>query len=237
MKAVLSSIVFIGLCFGQSLPQFDYQEMMMRQMSEPPPPAAPRLTPDATVSVASLRHHPPDKALSAFERSLKHANAGEWEAAARDLQKAVATDPGFADAHGNLAVCYLEMQNAEAAAVALRRAIELDSSPTTFHVNLAIALILLGERGEAEIEARKAADLDRNNAKAHYLLGLLLAQRPETRETAAQHLIYAARGVPEAHHLLAALYRISGDEARAQEELERYHSAFVVLSKNKRRVN
>jgi hypothetical protein len=53
--------------------------MIMRQMSEPPPPATQWRTTDATVSAASLRHHLPDKALSAFERSLKHANAAGGE--------------------------------------------------------------------------------------------------------------------------------------------------------------
>ena len=175
--------------------------------------------------------------MSAFERSLKHASRREWEAAARDLEKAVGIDPGFADAYGNLGTCYLEMHNAESAAVELRRAIELDPAPATFHVNLAIALTILNQREEAEKEARRAVDLDSGNTKAQYLLGLFLAQHPETRETAAQHLLYAARQVPDAHYVLASLYRAGGDEARAQEELERYHSAFVVLSKNKRHVN
>jgi tetratricopeptide (TPR) repeat protein len=211
--------------------------MIMRQMSESQAPATQSLIPDATVSVASLLHHPPDKALSAFERSLKHAHAGEWEAAARDLEKAVATDPGFADAYGNLGVCYLELRKAESAVGALRRAIELDPAPATYHVNMALALAQINQRAEAEMQARKAVDLDSSNTKAQYLLGLFLAQRPETREAAAPHLLYAAREVPDAHYVLAALYRMAGSETLAQTELDRYHSAFVVLSKSKHRVN
>jgi tetratricopeptide (TPR) repeat protein len=227
----------MSACFSQSLPQFDYQEMILRQMAGSPSPAAKPLTPDAAVSVASLLHHPPDKAVNAFQRSLKHANSGEWEAAARDLEKALATDPGFADAYGNLGVCYLQMHNAKSAAIELRRAIELDPAPATYHVNLAIALTQINRREEAETEARKAVDLDSSNTKGQYLLGLFLAQRPETRAKAAQHLLYAAREVPDAHYVLAALYRMAGDEALAQTELHRYHSAFVVLSKSKHRMN
>ena len=57
------------------------------------------------------------------------------------------------------------------------------------------------------------------------MLGFLLTRRKETREEAAEHLLYAAREVPEAHLVLAQLFQAEGDEQRATSELDRYKQA------------
>jgi Flp pilus assembly protein TadD len=83
-----------------------------------------------------------------------------------------------------------------------RKAIELDPATATHHANLAYVLIRLKRHGEAEAEAQTAVGLDPTNAKAQFILGLLLARRPETRERSIAHLEYAAREMPVAHDML-----------------------------------
>jgi Flp pilus assembly protein TadD len=188
---------------------------------------------EPTVSVARLRHHTPGKAWAAFSRSQKLANAGAWQQAALELGKAVTIDPDFAEAHNNLGVCDVEIERFESAAGELRRAIELDPADSAFHANLSLALILLHLQPEAEQEARTAVTLDAANSKAHYLLGFLLAEHPETRERAAEHLTYAARDLPAAHYRLAQIYQATGQTSRAGAELERYRKAFTGQAKTK----
>ena|ERR1700682_3094866 len=188
---------------------------------------------EPTVSVTRLRHHTPPKAWAAFLRSVKLAHDGAWQKCAVELEKAVTIDPSFAEAHNNLGVCDVELKRFESAAGELRRAVELDPADSVFHGNLSLALILVHRQPEAEHEARTAVTLDATNNKAQYLLGFLLAQHPETRETAAEHLTYAARDLPDAHYLLAQIYQADGQTSRAGAELERYRKAFTGQAKTK----
>jgi tetratricopeptide (TPR) repeat protein len=205
---------------------FDHQPLEM-------PGETGLLPSEPTVSVKRLRHHTPGKAWNAFFRSIKLAHDGAWQQGALELEKAVTIDPDFAEAHNNLGVCDVELKRFDSAAAELRRAIEIDPADSVFHGNLSLALILLHLRPEAEQEARTAVTLDASNSKAQYLLGFLLAERPETRERATEHLNYAARDLPDAHYLLAQIYQAAGQTSRAGAELERYRKAFAGQEKSK----
>jgi tetratricopeptide (TPR) repeat protein len=179
------------------------------------------------ISVAALRHKVPGKALAAFSNGTKLAAAGNFQRAAHEFARAVKIDPDYADAHGNLGVMYVSLSLPEQATGEFRRAIALDPSTSFHHANLALALIQLNLPKEAEAEAQAAVDLDHLNPRARYLLGFLLARRPETRSRAAEHLQYAARNLPDAHLILANLYRLEGADALAQSEQERYRKAIL----------
>jgi tetratricopeptide (TPR) repeat protein len=179
------------------------------------------------VSVAALRHKVPGKALEAFTRGAKLAEAGDYPRAAHQFARAVAIDPDYGDAHGNLGVMYVSLALPDQAAAEFRRAIELDPAASFHHANLALALIQLNLTKEAETEARAAVDLDHLNSKARYLLGFLLARNPETRGRATEHLQYAARQMPDAHLILADMYRLEGASALAQSEREQYRKAIL----------
>jgi hypothetical protein len=64
--------------------------------------------------------------------------------------------------------------------------------------------------------------LDRTNLKAQYLLGYLLALRPETRAAGEEYLRYVARELPDAHSTLAELYQRTGREVLAEAERKMY---------------
>jgi tetratricopeptide (TPR) repeat protein len=186
---------------------------------------------DQSVSVARLRHKVPDKAVSAFLHGVKLAGAGDSRRAAKDFERAVAIDPEYSEAHGNLGVMYIDLGLLDRSAAEFRFAIQLDPAASSHHANLALALIMLDLHKEAEPEAQTAVDLDPSNAKARYLLGFLLARRPETRGRATEQLTYAAYQLPDAHLLLAEMYRLEGADALAQVERERYQKAIQASAK------
>jgi len=185
------------------------------------------LRPEETVSAARLRHKFISRAVAAFSRALKLAQSGAWEVGARELEKAIAIDPGFSEAHGNLGVHYFELGRLEQAAHEFRCAIDLDPSASLDHSNLAVVMLLLKHPAEAAEEAQAAIGLDSANFRAHYALGLLLTRRRETREEGTDHLLYAARELPGAHLELAQLFRAEGDNQRAALELDRYKLAIA----------
>jgi tetratricopeptide (TPR) repeat protein len=185
------------------------------------------LSPVARISVAELRHKAPGKAFAAFTEGVKLAEAGNYRRAAHEFVRAVTIDPDYSDAHGNLGAMYVNLALPDQAVVEFRRAIELDPATSAHHANLALALILMNLPEQAEAEARTAVGLDDLNPKARYLLGFLLARKPETRNRAAEHLEYAARQLPDAHLILADMYRLEGAPALAQNEQELYRKAIL----------
>ena len=187
----------------------------------------------ATISLAQLRHKIPGKALAAFSRALELARHREWQQGASELEAAVNLDPEFADAHGNLGVHYVMLEHLNQAITEFRRAIALDSATSLHHSNLALAYLLLHKSGEAKTEAQTAVLLDSRNAPGQYLLGFLLAQNPVERGEAQKHLTYAAEEIPYAHLALMSLYRSTGEEVKATEELERYRKAISTFKKGR----
>lgn len=179
----------------------------------------------ANVSVERLRHRPTKRALRAFLQAQKLSEANEHERAATALEKAVALDPEFIEARGNLGVQDALLKRYERAAEEFRRAIALDPSTAQHQSNLALVLLNLGRSVEAEQWARHAVELDGASAQAHYALGCVLLRRPETRPAGIQELQLAAREFPKAHWTLAEVYRVAGEKDLAKEEMQRYLAA------------
>src|SRR5581483_8243215 len=98
------------------------------------------------------------------------------------------------------------------------RAIAIDPATAFHHSNLAYTLIRLNRDKEAEAEAQAALGLDSTNTIAHFLLGFVQAQRPEKRNAAETHLVFAARTFPPAHLVLAEMYRMEGAAQTANAE-------------------
>jgi tetratricopeptide (TPR) repeat protein len=153
------------------------------------------------------------------------ARHSEWQQGATELEMAVNVDPEFADAHGNLGVHYIMLEQLNQAVAEFRRAIALDAATSMHHSNLALAYLLMHRPSEAKTEAQTAVLLDSRNARGQYLLGILLARNPGERADAEKHLSFAARELPEAHLLLGKLYHAAGDESKATLEQERYRRA------------
>ena len=216
---LLVFFVSLGCCLGQT--PFDF----VRDWPAPASGENQSSGNPGTVSLASLRHKIPGKAFAAFSRALKLAHRRDWRQGAKELETAVALDPEFSDAHGNLGVYYIMLEQFNQAVVELRRAIALDHATSIHHSNLALAYILLHRPNEAKTEAQTAVELDSRNARGQYLLGFLLAANPAARADAMKRLNFAAQEVPDAHLILGSIYRADGDNTKAHLELERYEKA------------
>ncbi len=150
-----------------------------------------RRAPTNTISTATLRHQIPKEARKLYDRARKTAARGtraDVEAAAKDLERAVAIDPLFADAHGILGVRYYSMMRLTEAVAQFRRALNLNPAFSFWHSDLAWALFTLGDTEGALQSVRRALELAPDNTSAHLLLGAMLATSPDTHLQALQHL-------------------------------------------------
>jgi Tfp pilus assembly protein PilF len=168
-----------------------------------------------SVSVARLMHKTPAKAWASFHHAAKLFDAGAAAQGRAEMEKAVALDPNFPEAHCNLGVAYMVMNRTEEAAAEFRRAVELDPGNAVSRTNLAVALTALGRQDEAEAEARTAIGLDSTYAQAHFLLGLLFQRHAVMRPFAERHLAYAGRRIPAALEALERLRQAEGVTAHA----------------------
>ncbi|MBZ5636542.1 MAG: tetratricopeptide repeat protein [Acidobacteriia bacterium] len=100
-----------------------------------------------TVSAKRLRHRPPKAARQAYDKAARIKDAGK---AALELEKAIALDSDFAEAHNDLGVVYTRLGRYPEAGAEFRRAIELVPEESLPHSNLAWVLSAMGQRAEAE---------------------------------------------------------------------------------------
>jgi len=167
---------------------------------------SPGIPGEPSISVSRLRHTPPGRAQKALLQGLKLDRAGDVAGSAEAFRRAIALDPSYAEAHTDLGVEYLNLGLLDDAIAEFRTATRLDPATSVHHANLGLALMTIGRFREAEPEARTAVALDETSTKAQFLLGYVLAHRPETRAAAEEHLRYAARDFPDARIALALLY-------------------------------
>jgi Tfp pilus assembly protein PilF len=133
------------------------------------------------------------------------------DAAAESFQRALALDPGAADARLNLGICLAEMGQWGEAVSQYRAAL---GSPTltaesAARQNLGLALYHLRQYAEAETELRFAIALDPRMEAAYYNLGLVLAAtgRSDEARAAFQHVLDMAPQTPFGQ---AAIERLRG---------------------------
>jgi len=172
----------------------------------PKPKAEPKPA-GGTVSVASLSHRVPKAAKQAFDRASNFFDKGDVGKAVQELEKAVALDPQYAEAHSDLGVGYMQLQRILEAESEFRRAIALDPYISVAHSNLGWALLWQRNFPDAEQSARRALALALNNDSAHVLLGLLLGAEPATRAEAVRHIEQATGTFPQLGPLLEELRR------------------------------
>jgi len=165
--------------------------IQLPQKEVSPPPVGP-------VSVAELRHPPARKALRAALAAQKFGQAGQFEKAAQQFQKAIDISPDYAQAYSGLAASHLRTGDYREAASEASRAMELSQLNAVDLCNLAEAQFQLGQIAEATATSRRWLAMAPGNPKADWILGLLLARDRRTLAEAGQHLQRAAREVPAA---------------------------------------
>lgn len=149
-----------------------------------------------------------------------HRRLGEREQNVACLERALAIEPDYAEAHYNLGCDAMFERNDARAKECFARAIALDSPYPQAHAQLGW-LLIREDAVAAERELRRALELDPDYYWTRLYLGhLLFAQ--DRHEESAVHFAEAVRLMPEeciAHGFLADALRALGDDARAEAEL------------------
>jgi tetratricopeptide (TPR) repeat protein len=174
------------------------------------------------ISAARLLHPTSRKAEKELLRAEEAVKAGEPGKALEHLRKAIQIDPCYMEAHNNLGVRYMALNQYERAAEEFATAAALDPGSAIGHLNLSLALIALRRNAEAEAPARRALQLAAHSAAARYALGQALFNQRKQLPEALENLRAAAAQFPKARLLAAGILFEQGAERDAGAELRAY---------------
>lgn len=168
----------------------------------------------ALVAVAvPVRAESPAKAH--VEAGLRHAEAGRADDAYAEAQRAIAADPGYADAYDVLGAALYLRREYEAAIAAHRRAGELAPGSSDPHDNMIPSFWALGRNDDALREARAALALEPGCRHCRISLASTLyrLERYDEAATESRTALAGAADMPDAQYVLgAALAKL--DDAR-----------------------
>lgn len=178
-----------------------------------------------TVSVKRLLAPVPTKAEKEFVRAQKTYREGKLQESVQHLRKAIQIHPDYMEAHNNLGVRYMQLNEIERAASEFRQAVEIDPASVLGQTNLALALASLQRYRDAEVMARRALSVDPDFVQARYALGLSLAAQDECSIEAIQNLQRASERYLKARLGVARLRACRGEIDQAAAELRAYLSS------------
>jgi Flp pilus assembly protein TadD len=167
----------------------------------------------------------PKPALDHYEKASKLAQEKDYQGAIKELKLAISEYPRFVNAHNQIGVLYLRLNEVDHAEEAFKAAIKINPEAYEPLLNRGISLYRLGKFKDAETMFRKTLKVKPDSSVSHYYLGRTLNKlgRNEEAETA---LLTCLKMNPndfkEAHRLLAAIYLDRGALPRVIEELETY---------------
>jgi tetratricopeptide (TPR) repeat protein len=163
--------------------------------------------PSGTVSLWQLRNPIPKKALQVFSASQKFFDAGDYDSAAKELQKAIRISPSYAEAYSALAAIHIKLGLYEEAISEISRAEGISGPNARDRSNLALAEYKLERYADSAQSARSALRLDPNHNPAHYVLGVVLARDRRTMEESVPHLERAGQTIEGARATLSLVLK------------------------------
>ena len=171
--------------------------------SKQPQPAKPNLSASSTELKQS------DESIQHKEQGDEHLGNGDFARAAQCYRQAIAVNPGYAKAYGNLGFTLKEQGLLEAAEESLKQAIAIDPSIADAHYLLGTLCRENGRWEEACAHFRKALEMAPDFEIAYRDLFFLLFQRghlEEARQTVMQG-IECNPNSAELHFYLGNLHR------------------------------
>jgi Flp pilus assembly protein TadD len=174
------------------------------------------------ISAAKLRHKTPGKAVREFNGAKQARADGDVIQAVDRLQKAIRIDPGFMEAHNNLAAAFIDLKRFDEALFELDRAAELDPADALVNINRTVCLSRMGEFAKAEVYARRAVDLDPMSPQARHALAMVLFQEQKFTLETIDNLERSADAFPAARLTAAYILSRNGRQEDACVELKRY---------------
>ena len=143
-----------------------------------------------TVSLSNLRHSVPRRARQALESAREAGAVGNAKKQLALLNKAVAIDPDFAEAHDALTSIYSQTGNLVEAEQHARKAFALNPGMPWAASNLALLLIHRNDYAEAEVVARQAL---KSQPGARWLSIILAVSLIEQGRNIDEGLAYVGR--------------------------------------------
>jgi tetratricopeptide (TPR) repeat protein len=171
------------------------------------------------VALAGCSRDPNVRKQKYFESGQRYFAQEKYREAAIQFLNAVQVDPKFADAHHQLAQCYMRLGVYASAFESLNRAV--DSNPDLMKAQIDLGNLLLAGRrfDEAQAKARLVLEREPNNPDAHILMANSLAvlDNVEASITEMQKAIELAPDRPNTYLNLAYL-QLSAQQAQAAEQ-------------------
>ncbi|HJT28144.1 MAG TPA: tetratricopeptide repeat protein [Pyrinomonadaceae bacterium] len=167
----------------------------------------------------------PKVALDHYEAASKLAQEKDYKGAIKELKLAVSEYPQFVNAHNQIGLLYLRLNELDNAESAFKAALKINPEAHEPLLNRGVALYRLGKFKDAESSLRASLKVKADTAVAYYYLGRTLNKLNRNEEAEAALLTCLKSGPDdfrEAHRVLAAIYLDRGALPRVVEELETY---------------
>jgi Flp pilus assembly protein TadD len=148
----------------------------------------------------------PESGLANLNYGYALLGAGQNDAGRRQVQHAVALDPGLVEREIERAVSLARLGRSTDAILAFHNALLLDPRSAFVHYNLGVLYEQRGQAGAAVTEYQAAVALDPTMALAHNNLGILYAESGDL-ERAVSHFEAAVRLEPDDRDFRANLER------------------------------
>jgi tetratricopeptide (TPR) repeat protein len=175
-----------------------------------------------TVSFATLQHKTPSRAWEAFRMAQKAGIAGDTEKCLQRLNEALLIDPGFAEAHSDLAARYAKIGRIDEALQHAQMAFSLNSALPEAGCNFALMLVSLKRYPEAEIVARRLLTGPSYLPVLHGVLAISLIGQRRNFDEAFDHLRLAAAEIPFITLLAARALAEVGKTSFAVDQVKAY---------------
>lgn len=141
----------------------------------------------AVEQLESARNAQPDDIALVVELAQAQIGLRRFEAAERELRRALKIEPENADVHQSLGVISLRRGLYPQAEQELKRALELDPSSGASYLYRAEALNQLSRVDEALALLERATQLDPSNGRAFYLMGILYDKKGRPQEAGTMY--------------------------------------------------
>ena len=167
----------------------------------------------------------PKPALDHYENASKLSQEKDYKGAIKELKLAVSEYPQFVNAHNQIGVLYLRLNEFDNAESAFKAALKINPEAFEPLLNRGVALYRLGKFKDAETSLRASLKIKPDTSVSYYYLGRTL-NKLGRNEDAEAALLTCLKMNPndfsEAHRVLAAIYLDRGALPRVIEELEAY---------------
>jgi len=180
-----------------------------------------------TMSLRTLVHRVPKKALEAFRAGIRATQCGDVAASIEHFQKAASMDPQFAEAETNLSIEYLRSGRLDEGIVHAQKAYQADPNLLESGHSLATSLLEAQRFQEAETVLRAMLRNWPDFDELHGLLAVSLFGQERRNTEAMAHLNLAVAEFPVARLLCARVLVRLGELDLAVKQVQEYMQAIA----------